>query len=241
MIRPCGCHRDTTDPRDHVLSSRDLLLTTPPPAFSFEPCVDFRFDQEQTSSCVLHAFSTAFILALDFAKQRRIIPSRSALYYWAREVGGNAYMDDGTSIRNAIKAAKLLGIPEEDSWPWHKGVTDKPSWAAYRSAADRRMLSGYRRIEQGDEERVKICIASKMPVIFGIPVNSAFMDLTTRDVWDFSGRSEGNHAMCAIGYDSDSVTIVNSWRLFGDNGVGRISWPTFNRFAFDLWTISLQS
>ena len=59
-----------------------------------------------------------------------------------------------------------------------------------------------------------------LPSIILLPVNLLIKEKTNKGIIppDPAGGYKGNHAMVIVGYDKDTLKIVNSWGNTGDNG-----------------------
>jgi hypothetical protein len=168
--------------------------------------------------------------------------SRLFTYYMARASHGDARVDSGTHIRAALDACRKLGWPRESLWAYRddgQRFALMPSALAFRDASDNRTKFGYHRVRT--ERGLKGALASGCPVVFGMEVSEAFVD----GAFDpavvlarMAGSTAGGHAMCAIGYDDDTVEIVNSWgRGWGNDGFFRADIGLVLD-AGDIWAIT---
>lgn len=171
-------------------------------------------------------------------------PSRLFVYYNARVLNGDPGVDDGATIRDALKAAAKPGICAETQWPYLESrVLDRPVAEAYAAATAG--VREYQRIDP-DLDALRACIAGGSPFIFGINVYKS-----TVAQWMHGGNllppqsNEavlGGHAILAVGYDDGTrvVRALNSCgAATGDNGFVNVPYSYFQRTdqTYDFWTI----
>jgi hypothetical protein len=207
--------------------------------------VDEIYDQAMTSSCVAQSCALA-IRAKYKAMTGQICPkpSRRWIYSLSRMFGAEEMVDDGTRLSSACGAMKALGWCSETVMPWNTwAINDMPHASAYRDAYDRRWVEGYYRpSDVGDslEELAKQCCAAKHFMIFGIPVDQEFCDLTSLEPWSLTGAIKGRHAMVVCGYTSEGVIVASSWSEdFGAGGFAVIRWSQFKWSASDISIVTL--
>lgn len=182
-------------------------------------------------------------LRISLVNHGRNCPELSALYNYHGSrflrVGGSPTKDEGTTIRDSIKALVKYGAPESSFWPEVVGnVNRKPSLAASRMAIQRG-LKGYYRVPAGDTDRIRAAIAEGYAVIAGWDLSS---HVTARSVSVLTeahlGRSFG-HAMVIDGYTKGgSFCIVNSWRGWGSHGTA-VATEGFVAAAKDVWVLAV--
>lgn len=183
-------------------------------------------DQGATSSCVAHAF----VAGIHITEHKRGLPyascSRLYPYYNSRRehlILGTAVWDSGTYLRTCAVALRKFGTPDERFWQWGQSglrVNKRPSWNAMRHAHARRG-GKYVRIYETGEERTRAmrqAIMAGHPVAFGTPVSDDFLSASGSSyVLKPTVQSlAGNHAMLAIGWQTDSrgevwFRVLNSW------------------------------
>lgn len=232
--RSLGYKKDTPDDRDYkaraLFGARRGL---PNENLVLEGCVPGIKDQGPTSSCVGQAIGTA----ID-ARLRRIgkwdAPQSSshAIYTFARalyRLSGDERLDDeGSFPRLAMKGLRDWGVPSELRWPFNPAkINDELPWDVMQAASANR-LQAWWRIDSVGKERVEdICqaIVAGFPVVFGIDVDSAFLDHVGKDpiVAIDHAKIAGGHMMCLVGYTTANQARVfrgvNSWGLgWGDRG-----------------------
>jgi hypothetical protein len=210
--RRFGWLPDLLDARDRRFAELDLPERVPLEATLLTKPVAIA-DQNGTGSCVGQAVAQGVRMAYRVGNSEPC-PTLSALfvYFNARKLGGEKLVDDGTTLRNGIKAVQKFGICPETEWPFAKAAVNRmPDWAAFRYAHDRRGVRGYYRIDDGDLLAVKRAIANRRPVVAGWQVSPSFV--AHRGATVVGGQQTpfvGGHAMVVAGYTVSSWRIVNS-------------------------------
>lgn len=200
-------------------------------------------DQGLTGSCTANSVVSACEILLQKANSHRNL-SRLFNYYTTRELEGRLGQS-GAVLRNAIKQAQKLGLPDESIWPYDESKAEvKPSEDAYTSAIEHKLFR-YERIKGSTDKELVHCVKSAIsegyPVVFGTPVTQQWMNMRGGDI-TYRGVTEndpivGGHAMVIIGYSLDYFVIENSWgKQWGDGGLGYIPVSLVSSF-FDLWVI----
>jgi hypothetical protein len=119
-----------------------------------------------------------------------------------------------------------------------------PSADAYRLAADQRTIRTYRisDIPTQTIDQIKTAISTGYPVTIAFQVDQSFMDLTSKFVWNGpEGMVLGGHYVCAVGYGTNGLVIVNSWsREWADNGIGIVGWDVVgnSEITSDCWAVT---
>ncbi len=235
-----GAKRDRHDARDYVFTP---AVAAPPPAIDLRRYCLQVYNQLPLPSCAAHA--TASAMAFVAAKARRTLaPSRLFIYYNARLRERGESQNNGTTIRNAIKAAAKPGACAETSWNYDPAnVEVEPPKSAYDAIVAR--AASYYRLPQLLRS-VKSCLAEGFPVIFGVNVYTAaiYHAQTTGELPIPSGTDSfmGGHAVLAVGYDdaSENVMVLNSLGAsWGANGYMSMPYDYFTNpdLTFDFWTI----
>lgn len=219
------------------------------PVSSYPPVVQHRGligdieDQGRIGSCTANSVVSACEILLQKDKRHRNL-SRLFNYYVTREYE-NRLGQEGAVLRNAVKQAAKLGLPDEVTWAYDEGGAEvQPSAAAYEEAIKHRVLR-YERIQGATTGQVVHCIKSAIsegfPVVFGMPVTRQWLLMRGGDT-SYRGVTEkdpavGAHAMTIIGYSQDYFVIENSWgREWGDSGLGYCHVQLASQF-FEAWVI----
>jgi len=238
---------DEADARDVRL--RDVatalhMVSAPPPSVNLRhPAISPR-DQDGVQACV--GFAWAQGLELAYADRGLLTGDLSAQWIWflGRATRGTAGLDRGMQLRDAAKIITRLGCATEETCPFvPRKFNVSPTWTAYRNAYDRRGLRGYYRIDEGDADGVRVALAAGRPVVGGWMIDQAFVDFRGRSVLgpSINSLALGGHALCVLGYDRESFTIINSWGPnWGDDGYARVT-PSFIQQGSDLWAIDVHA
>lgn len=234
--RAFGWRQDRDDDRDFRFASGDPTSGT----VSVLQYRSERWFQGPVSACVGFALARAIhisLLAHGFSTAPR--PSPAYLYFNARaeEYAGTTpglIEDTGCYPRNAMQAVRADGFCREEDWPYEPLVwsplmrTTRPRHRAYMRAYDQRMLSYYR-IDSTGSQRVadyRRALSQKHAVIFGLLVDSAYLDLSTSEpVQQIDlGDVQGAHMQCILEDDGEAALVDNWWPNWGfDDGFGRLS------------------
>lgn len=232
-----GWKRDKFDARDKLFRVSPNVAV--PDEVTLSGHVLDILDQGHAGSCVANAVAQAIRVCTLRDGAGWTLPSRLWLYALARKKGGFPLSsDDGCYIRDAFGAAKALGYPSEETWPYSDTrVFDEPEWRHYRLAIDQRWTDGYYRVAP-NAAAIKEAVASGCPVVFGTDVDQKFVDYCG-GVWGLSGKSIGGHAMVIVGYNEDTAEVVNSWGSdWGSHGYVNVAWWSIEQHAADLWAVA---
>lgn len=180
-------------------------------------------DQGKVGSCT----ANAIVSACEAIKAGHL--SRLFNYYHTRLLE-NRLGQEGASLRDAVKVAMKLGLPQESLWPYDESKVDFPPSVEARLEAAKHTVTEYRRIDlTGDWKArvsgIKSALSQGYPVVFAMPVTTQFMQLSQSTSKGYAGKAfpwwpvVGNHAMCFYGYDRDFLKAENSWGTsWGDEG-----------------------
>jgi len=218
--------------------------------------IDFINDQSSTNSCVWQSIQQQHFIAQGVHKVENRIPLSVMFGYWeTRKRGGTQKLDLGCFPRLAWQAAAGMGFCKEKLWPFDPAKINKPpSFDATAGAIDQKWIEGYYNIWglSGRDAEVRAAISQGHPVVFGTIVDDEFKRYKRiknpeplRPPKGFSGR----HMMCGVGYDQDSLWVVNSWGKdfgapdpsgFHTGGFFRMSWEWVNwHQSTDWWAVKL--
>jgi C1A family cysteine protease len=263
-VRKYGWVRELPDQRDFKYSAHpeaigaDLVL--PPSIDLRSKCPPIK-DQGTMGSCVSNgiAFSLEFIEMIELGANNAIAPeifgevfaeiSRLFIYYNARILDGAVHRDDGTQIRNGIKAINRWGICMEQMWPYVKSALFKvPSQDAYLEAKKHKVLAGYK-INNSKLNMLKNCLVAGFPFVFGVTLYDSFNKVKADGLVSMPDPKEdfgGGHCMTCVGYDDakQSFIVANSWgKTWGDQGYCYIPYDYLTSFylASDFWTIRQET
>ena len=200
-------------------------------------------DQKSTGSCTANSVVSACEIHLQKAGTFRHL-SRLFNYYVTRELEGRLGQS-GAVLRNAVKQAAKLGLPNEDVWAYDESKVDTaPSPAVYAQAQMHKVLR-YERIQGATDTEtvhaIKSALSEGYPVVFGMPVTQQWLNMLGGDT-SYRGVTDkdpavGAHAMTLIGYSLDFFVVENSWGAgWGDAGLGYIPVTQVGSF-FEAWVI----
>lgn len=224
-----GWHADRPDHRDYdALTMLSLVAEAPTPiSYDMRPHMPPVYDQKTLGSCVLNALAAAvqFTEKEVVAYDKRPVPSRLLLYYFARLLQGTLRFDSGSTIRMGMKVLAKYGYCAEQLWPYViKNFMRKPPRYAIMEAKHHKLKSiMYGRVKQ-DLSHLKAVLAANNPIAFGFTVYDSFMRTGRDGVVAMPTKTEnvlGGHAVLIVGYDdAKEVFIVrNSWgKDWGDGG-----------------------
>ena len=174
-------------------------------------------------------------------KEVRISPRY--LYYYARLQQGTADQDTGAIISNAIDAVRNQGAIPEDAWPYVAGQyaakpPDLKGVETYRIKNARPLKNVY---------DVIAALQSTGPVVAGIQMyKSAWSPQVKRTgiipMPTATDQRRGGHAICIVGYDNQQqrLKFLNDWGPdWGDHGYGYLPYAYINKYAAEMWEISM--
>jgi C1A family cysteine protease len=207
-------------------------------------------NQGQLGSCTGFAIVKGMREFLMIRDKQPLVPlSPLFLYYHERKISGTIDQDSGSRISTGVKLLKDLGTSTEDTWTYddtndNNPLTKEkfqvsPAREAFSTAGDFRVrdikpLEGLRDI--------KYALAKENPVVFGMIV---YDDLFyTKDGTlpppNLKKKSEGGHAVFAVGYDDNKKVLIikNSWSSrWGDKGYFYLPYEYVKQgLVFDAWT-----
>lgn len=211
---------ESTHHYGHLLGS---LVRARPESFSWLDRLDRILDQGMTSSCLGQALATSLYLGAKARGDHGFArPSARWIYDVARMVDGGPLMDIGSRPTSAIDGLQRFGVCAELRYPLDAAhINDPPPLDVVGHAGDA-IVSGHYRVPPGpgSADAMRRAIAEGFMPIFGTPVDDAFNDWNSGDVWPGSyGQELGRHAMVLVGYRPGAFLAVNSWgQQWGDSG-----------------------
>ncbi len=267
-VRKLGYLPDEPDERDfdaeQILAAPKSSIIVPASMMRYRVGV---FDQRDASSCVSFATTRAIDMWLRAEYERRGLDARDLpvgapgyIYFNARQravLDGLTRMitDDGSYPRLAMRAVQKLGYCGADAYPYEDFLAElalakrerrserPPPPTAYRKAFDQSGLRYYRISSTGKQRVADVAraLGQNLPVIFGMDVDTAFMQNTGERVTsiDENDPDGGGHMMTVIEVTSTDVIPDNSWGpSWGQLGLGRISHDLFgSEFVSDVTVI----
>lgn len=211
---------DKHDARDEEWASRKLFGAPrglPSSAIGLQAFVRHVRDQSTTNSCVGQALAAAIDTRLRFLKIEMPEPSALGLYANGRP---RPLQDIGCYPRDLMKAARDIGVPREDSWPFiARNVDADPPWDVEQDASRFLLFRWWRITSSGlsRSDEIAAALAKNYPVIFGLDLDAAFFNHGPKSGTITSlGAPVGGHMLCILGYRSRDdgareFLVLNSW------------------------------
>ena len=177
-------------------------------------------------------------------------PSRLFLYYNARceEGNGAQYIDEGTTIRDAMKSITKYNFVDEKTYEYNDShILRPPPMEIYNIAKMNPYHINYYRSVINTEYNLKYILSEiKSCIVFGAILYDSFTHLDWKNCVPNpdieNDKLLGRHCMVIVGYDDviSSFKILNSWGLsFGDNGFCYMSYKyVCSDLCTDFWIIS---
>lgn len=188
--------------------------------FSFQPIndvavlpekVDLRpvinrnaYDQGDIGSCTANALAAAIQFLDGKARRRSARPSRLFSYYFGRQPINMTNEDSGAYIRDVVKMANKVGLVREDKWPYKAINLLRTPPPELVSEAASRQITQYERIDDGNIEEMKRCLADGFPFLAGMIVYNKSWDIAEQNgTMDLIANDtiKGGHAVLVVGYD----------------------------------------
>jgi C1A family cysteine protease len=241
-------HKDEFDPNDIYITTNLKLNEN----LNDTHFVDHRdtcppvYRQLNLGSCTANALSCIFYHNLiKFGYREVFHPSRLYLYYNTRFMKKTVEVDDGGSLREALKALNLYGMCSENMWPYRpERFKIRPDRRAYRFGRKHKSIT-YFRIPQVLPQ-LKQCLVDGYLFACGMAVFKKF----EVEVGENGGIVTlpkdddvllGGHAVCIVGFDDDKQVFIarNSWGPdWGDKGYFYLPYDyvTNDNLVYDIWT-----
>lgn len=231
---------------------RDFTFSGSTPIKSLPTAVDLRktdspiYNQGSLGSCTGNAIGGMFQFVNRKMGHSDFIPSRLFIYYEERKIMGTIKKDSGAFIRDGMKVISKLGVCTEIMWPYNvEKFTVKPVKSAYVEAKNHQAIE-YMRIND-TINKMKQCLADGYPFVFGFTVYDSFDAEQVRKTGIMtmpkkSEKSQGGHAVMAIGYDDKKQHFIirNSWGTWwGDKGYFYMPYDYISdgNLCADFWTL----
>lgn len=243
-----GCRPSIPDSRD-ILFAFSAGAATAPPSCDISANVDHVFDQLDIGSCV----SNASISSMKLARKKAALPheelSRLELYYLARAQEGTTGSDAGSTIRDAFRVMRGLGVAPEADWPYKpEDIFKKPSQKAQHDGKAYKINTFHSVAPL--RNTLRSAIAAGHGVVVGVVVYESFEQAVSNGgniPMPHDGEKVlGGHAMLAVGYNTPGhplkVKLLNSWGTgVGDHGYFYIdeNYLLTPDYCFERWAIDL--
>lgn len=223
--------------------------------------------QKNLNSCTANAAAGIIEYFERRAFGKHIDASRLFIYKTTRKLM-HFPGDNGASIRATMGALVLFGAPPEEHWPYTDKKPDydeEPSAFCYAYAQNYQAIR-YLSLDHSGIARdtllskIKIYLASKIPLMFGFTVLSSLTQAERNSgkiPFPCQGEAiESGHAVVAVGYDDEikitnticglettgALCIRNSWGTeWGDKGYGWLPYEyVLKGAAGDFWVLLSQ-
>jgi len=167
--------------------------------------------------------------------------SESWIYWNSKQLDPWGVLDEGTSIRYAMKVLQKIGVPTEKGWPYKdvndlNAIGEPKSWA--KMVARWALIESYWRIDTLTELRLALIDG---PVPIGIPCFYEFFFVGTDGYVPYPANPSnmyGGHAVCAVGYNNKTklIKFKNSWGTnWGAKGYGYLPYDYVDDYLWDAW------
>lgn len=148
-------------------------------------------DQLSIGSCTANSVVSACELILASNSKKRNL-SRLFNYFVTRQLE-NRLGQEGAVLRNALKQASKLGLPDEEIWEYSLLNTNiNPPISVYTQAMDHK-LTRYERVVGDTTQQIidgiKSAISEGYPVVFATPVSNQWLQMYGADL-TYRGRCE---------------------------------------------------
>ena len=248
--------RDPSDERDFRLSSTVVNLLEEennlPDRVDHTAGMSPVKDQGQLGSCV--GFAVAAMkewqekheheeeLAAGKRGSSKVYDYSEAWIYWnSKQLDPWGVLDEGTSIRYAMKVLHKIGVPTEKGWPYEDindldAIGEPKRWADM--VARWALIDSYWRIDTLTELRLALIDG---PVPIGIPCFYEFFFVGRDGYVPYPANPAnmyGGHAICAVGYNNKTqlVKFKNSWGTgWGADGYGYLPYDYVDDYLWDAW------
>ena len=246
---------DLPDARDFLYAAPLKVMMKLPAKVDLRPTCPPVYNQGALGSCTANALSGAVEFGKKKQRKAAFMPSRLFLYYNERVAIHTEASDSGAFLRDGIKSLNKDGICKEKEWTYDDDgspgakFSKKPPASCYTHAQQNQIVS-YQRLDNGNINALKGCLAEGFPFAFGFTVYESFMTAAVAKngimpMPDFSTEKVvGGHAILAVGYDEKKqlVLIRNSWGTgWGIKGYFWMPYAyiTNSHLCDDFWTIRL--
>lgn|SRR5574344_871075 len=204
------------DGTEHVFKTEEQSTLELPDTYDYRPYMPSVIDQGQRPICVPCSISgiIAWKYGLNGAK---FDFSLDWIYSHRDDKNGQ-----GMTFKTALSTMRHIGY-----------VTNKD----YKSSGDFNeigekgiKIDSYARLMDLDSMKKSLFING--PFVLALPVH----DSSRQDFWNGNGN-EGAHAICAVGYNPESIIIRNSWGTdWGDKGYTYLNYADFHKI-YEAWAI----
>ena len=185
-------------------------------------------DQGDRPTCLSFATSAAHEFKLS---SEQLAPE--ALYRFAQQYDGCPC--DGSTVFGVTAAIEYRGQCLEVDWPYGEVEAINPEAAYFRAAC----VLG----EESLLEFALTSLATGISPVIALQITEAWLDVGSDgfiDSAEAEGKSLGNHAVAAVGYDNETrqIMIRNSWgEHWGLAGYGLLPYEVFNARVVSVFSL----
>lgn len=247
--RVYGWRADQPDHRDYHANFAAVRAEPLPPMVDRRAACPAIYDQGARGNCTAQAVGGSLHFTGLERRTTAQKPSPRFIYFFTRQIEGNAGRDSGATLRGTMKAVASYGYCGESLCG--NPVVDynkRPSREAIAAGAKAALRSSfYARVAQTGPD-LKAAVATGNPVAFGCSISDSFesRQVTRSGVVPMPAAGEkiiGGHAMLIVGYDDAAQVFIvrNSWGAdWGARGYCFMPYAfILNRgIAADFWTVS---
>lgn len=243
---------DTLDPRDYIFTPDDGdKLFESPSNVQLPYRVDLRNFIEREAEAQGHIGSCTAAATIHAAEMFDPTNDLSILfnYYVSRDIQGRL-PNEGSSAREALRAAKHYGLCLDHLWPLDETkVNERPPDLAYANALYRKIGAYFRiqtELNQPNEkiiQTIKYALAKGWPVLVAANIGVFIHTLIPGQVYQplsAPGNAYiGAHEWLVVGYEKDGSFICkNSWgKDWCDNGYFLCHPNVMDTDTFDCWVM----
>ena len=246
-----GWLKDKESPQDYKFSYNPSLSL--PKEIDLVKNFPLVYNQLNTSSCVAHAVSMAYMIQLLQQKEKFFSPSRLFIYFNARQIDNPRIIrDEGTYLKSGIKSVAQFGACDESIWKFDTSkVNIKPSkltnskFDPYISGLTKQ-VEKYERVPKS-REAIKNALFQGSAVVFGVYLYSKFQEQLEKNNYVFQLPERGDymmsgHAVIVTGFSDEkqAFKVRNSWSKYW--GINGDFWMPYiimeSQFVDDLWKIT---
>jgi C1A family cysteine protease len=202
---------------------------------SLKSAVQEVYNQGAEGSCTANAYCAAYrILETD----KSFLPSRAYVYWHERlQEDGNdptKVTDSGANVADGINWVTENGVCSETLWPYGVQMNIPPPLVCEENAKGHK-LGKLNQIKVGDNQTIKQCLATGIPVMIAIALYKSFeqsfmsrfgvipMPAFIQNPNDTTDTYSGGHEVMLTGYHDfpGYFTFLNSWGSdWGNKGYG---------------------
>lgn len=194
-----GWLKDKESPQDYKFSYNPSLSL--PKEIDLVKNFPLVYNQLNTSSCVAHAVSMAYMVQLLQQKEKFFSPSRLFIYFNARQLDNPRIIrDEGTYLKSGIKSVVQFGACDESIWKFDTSkVNIKPSkltnskFDPYISGLTKQ-VEKYERVPKS-REAIKNALFQGSAVVFGVYLYSKFQEQLEKNNYVFQLPERGDYVV----------------------------------------------